>query len=104
MTNQQVTADELGAKWGAILNQAFIAIVGLEKQLETQDKLIQEFRAQEAVLVDHIQELEGQLSAPDSRRPGMQSLDAAGRDDFIERSDFVKNLSGSDDKEKADLE
>ncbi len=51
MTNQsQITSDELSAKWSNLLNQAFIQIIALEKQLAAQAAFIQELTASQAAL------------------------------------------------------
>ena len=63
MTSQpQITPDELAAKWSNLLNQAFIQIISLEKQLATQAIFIQEMTASEAALVENMQALENELA------------------------------------------
>lgn len=65
MTNQQpqqITPDELSAKWSNLLNQAFIRIITLEKQLAAQATFIQEMTKNEVDLVDHVQDVEAELA------------------------------------------
>lgn len=65
MTNQPpqiITPDELAAKWSNLLNQAFIQIITLEKQLAAQAASIQEMTTKETVLVENIQALEAELA------------------------------------------
>ncbi len=63
MTNQpSITPDELSAKWSILLNQAFIQIITLEKQLAAQAVLIQEMTANEVALVQNLQALEDELA------------------------------------------
>jgi len=62
MTNQQITPDELAAKWSNLLNQAFIQVISLEKQLAAQAIFIQEMTKNEVDLVENIQILEDELA------------------------------------------
>lgn len=56
------TLEEIGARWGVMYNQALAANIVQEKQLEAQAETIGQLTASEVVLVDHIQELEVELS------------------------------------------
>lgn len=62
MIQPTITPDELSAKWSLQLNQAFIRIITLEKQLATQAAFIQEMTKNEATLVENIQILEVELA------------------------------------------
>ncbi len=63
MTNQpQITPDELAAKWSNLLNQAFIQIITLEKQLAAQAAFIQEMTTNETAIVENITFLENELA------------------------------------------
>ncbi len=63
MTSQpHITPDELSAKWSNPLNQAFIQILTLEKQLVAQAEFIQKMTANEAALVQNLQALEDELA------------------------------------------
>ncbi len=58
MTNQtQITPDELAAKWSNLLNQAFIQIITMEKQLASGAALIQEMTTREIALEDELAKL-----------------------------------------------
>ena len=54
----QFSIAELGAKFGAQLSQSYAEIITLEKRLAAQALTIQAMTANEAALVDHIQNLE----------------------------------------------
>lgn len=58
MTNQpQITPDDLAAKWSNLLNQAFIQIIALEKQVAAQTALIQEMTTKEITLENELAKL-----------------------------------------------
>lgn len=83
MTNQSpITPDELSAKWSNLLNQAFIQIITLEKQLRAQADYIQKMTANEAVLVQNLQDLEDELielkSSPPPLSPAQREIAAQG--------------------------
>lgn len=57
----QFSIAELGAKFGAQLGQAYAEIITMEKQLSVQALTVQQMTANEAALVEHIQDLEAEL-------------------------------------------
>jgi cell division protein FtsB len=59
----QPTIEDIGAKWGGLLNQAFVSIVALEKELKSAQAQIQEMTKNEARLIENIQDLEDELAA-----------------------------------------
>ncbi|MCP4083180.1 MAG: hypothetical protein GY743_23405 [Planctomycetaceae bacterium] len=74
--NQQieVNAEEIGQRWGQRLTQADIAIITLEKQLAIQSQFIQKMTANEAQLVERIQNLEEELMAMKKTAPQQDGL------------------------------
>ncbi len=82
MTQPQITPDELAAKWSNLLNQAFIQIITLEKQLTAQAAFIQEMTVNETALVQNIQELEDKLielkSSSHTLSPAQREIAAQG--------------------------
>ena len=77
MTSQpQITPDDLAAKWSNLLNQAFIQIITLEKQLAAQATFIQKMTANETALVENIQALESELSELKSSPPPLSQAAA----------------------------
>lgn len=79
-----ITPDELAAKWSNLLNQAFIQIIALEKQVITLEKqlaaqaaFIQEMTKNEVGLADHIQDLEAELAELKRSSPYKLSQEAA---------------------------
>ena len=59
MTQPQITPEELSAKWSIPLNEAFIRIITLEKQVAAQAALIQEMTTSQVAL-----EVEPELKKP----------------------------------------
>ena len=61
MTQPQITPDELAAKWSNLLtnllNQAFISIIKLEKELAAQATFIQEMTTSQVALEVELAEL-----------------------------------------------
>ena len=58
MTNQSgITPDDLAVKWSIPLNQAFVNIIMLEKQIADQDALIQKMTASQIALEVELAEL-----------------------------------------------
>lgn len=87
MTNQpQITPDDLAAKWSNLLNQAFIQIITMEKQLASGAALIQEMTTKEIALETELAELK--------TRP--RPLSEAEREIAVQGSAII-----ADEKEKA---
>lgn len=63
------TVEDVARKWAGHLSQEIIATLQLEKQIETQAKVIEELRTNEAALVDHIQHLEEEVKDLSARLP-----------------------------------
>lgn len=62
-TNQpEFTIAELGAKFGAQLGQIYSELITLEKVIESQQAQITSMTKNEVSLVDHIQDLEAEIS------------------------------------------
>ncbi|KKL97618.1 hypothetical protein LCGC14_1832700 [marine sediment metagenome] len=96
MTSQpQITPDDLAAKWSNLLNQAFIQIITLEKQLATQAAFIQEMKANETAIVENIQALESELAELKSS-PSPHTFSQAATELAAEGSAII-----ADEKEKA---
>ncbi len=69
-----VSAEELGQRWGALLNQAHIAIIALEKQLISQNNLIAEMTKNEAGLVENVTTLEREAILADDTLNARQKI------------------------------
>jgi cell division protein FtsB len=59
----QPTINEVVAKWSDLLNQAFVSIITLEKSLQAAQLQIAKMTANEARLIENIQDLESELVA-----------------------------------------
>lgn len=77
MTDQsqlpQFSIAELGARFGAQQAQDFAQIITLEKQVTAHIQTIQELTKNQAVLVDHIQQLEEELAGLKQLEQGKES-------------------------------
>jgi predicted nucleic acid-binding Zn-ribbon protein len=76
MTNQQpqFTIAELGAKFGAQLGQIYSELITLEKVIESQQAQIQKMTNNENRLVDHVQDLEDELTLLKSENFELQQM------------------------------
>jgi len=98
MTNQpQITPDELAARWSNLLNQAFIQIIALEKQLAAQATFIQEMTTSQVVLEDKIALLESEIyELQHELQKGQNALSSEATEIATQGNAIIKN-----EKEKA---
>ena len=64
MVETQFTPDDLAAKWSNLLNQAFIAIIKLEKEVAAQAISIQEMTESQVLLEVELAELKTSKNIP----------------------------------------
>ena len=98
MTNQpQITPDELSAKWSILLNQAFIQIITLEKQLAAQAVFIQEMTTSQVVLEDELALLKSEIhELQHELQKGQNALSSEATEIAAQGTEIIAN-----EKEKA---
>jgi predicted nuclease with TOPRIM domain len=70
----QFTISELGAKFGSQMAQALSELITLEKMIESQRAQIEAMAKNEARLVDHIQDLENEVSLIRSENSELEEM------------------------------